>query len=104
MTDQNEQEKSAEASGSRQQPVVSGLEVIKTMTIDWIRNVKTNPPPEGELVEVTGTDAYGEWVAKAYRKDYKPGSTKKQLRRKWRWMQDGEVFDDVVEAWRPIAH
>ena len=72
-------------------------------TTCWIRNVKANPPPEGELVEVTGTDAYGEWLAEAYRKDYKPGSTKKQLRRKWRWMQGDDVFEDVVEAWRPIA-
>lgn len=44
--------------------VVSVMEVIKAMsTEDWIRNVKANPPPEGELVEVMGSDALGEWAA-----------------------------------------
>ena len=70
----------------------------------WIEHPKNNPPPEGVLVEVRGSDCFGEWYSQAYRKDYKPGSTKKQLKRKWRWMAgDGDVFpDQAVDAWRHI--
>ena len=68
----------------------------------WIADPRKNPPPEGELVEVKGSDWGGGWTGKAVRKDYKPGSTKGQLRRKWRWMQGGYPMDDVPEAWRFI--
>lgn len=69
----------------------------------WIENPKQNPPPNEVLVEVRGTDFMGEWTTVAMRKDYKPGSTKKQLKRGWRWLDaGGSIFDDYIEAWRPL--
>ena len=72
---------------------------------EWIENPRQNPPPEGVMVEVRGSDCYGEWTSKAKRKDYKPGSTKGQLKRKWRWMDShGEEFEDqAIDAWRHLG-
>lgn len=69
---------------------------------EWIYNPKQNPPPEGVMVFIRGTDLMGAWFSMAMRKDYKPGSTKQQLRRVWRWCyEDGTRFDDqAVDAYR----
>lgn len=69
---------------------------------DWTINPRQNPPPEGIIVEIKGSDYMGEWTGNAFRKDYKQGSSKAHLKRKCRWMHpNGEVFDDqAVEAWR----
>lgn len=73
--------------------------------MDWILKPRKTPPPEGVLVEVKGCDFMGEWVSTAYRLDYKKGSTKGQLKRKWRWIKDGSPFNDhEIEAWRPIQN
>jgi hypothetical protein len=70
---------------------------------EWIENPKQNPPPEGVIVEIRGSDFMGMWSDTAKRVDYKKGSTKKQLKRKWRWMKDGTAYEDqAIEAWRFI--
>lgn len=70
----------------------------------WNVDPRRNPPPDGVIVEITGNDCFGTWLATAMRKDYRPGSSKKQLKRKWRWCHaDGSVFEDqAVAAWRNI--
>jgi hypothetical protein len=72
---------------------------------EWIINPKNNPPPEGVLVEIRGSDYMGDWYDEAMRVDYKKGSTKAQLKRKWRWIKDGVTYDDqAVDAYRFIEH
>ena len=68
----------------------------------WVDAPRRNPPPEGVMVEVRGSDYIGDWFGVAMRKDYKPGSTKKQLKRGWRWCyENGDRFDDqAIDAWK----
>ena len=71
--------------------------------MEWIKHPRNNPPKPGVIVEVCGNDCFGFWTANAMRVDYKSGSTKKQIKRKWRWLTpNGSIFDHHVEAWRPI--
>ncbi len=80
---------------------------------DWTYNPKRNPPPEGVIVDVRGSDCMGDWYSAAMRKDYKkppPGTgkkaAKKAYRKGWRWTyESGDRFDDqAVEAWRLMSN
>lgn len=75
------------------------------MDEEWVKNPKNNPPPELVMVEIKGCDYMGEWISKAMRKDYKPGATKSQMKRGWRWVDEyGIAFvDQYVEEWRHIT-
>jgi hypothetical protein len=68
----------------------------------WTSRPKDNPPPEGVLVEVMGNDKLGNWSGEAMRIDYKAGSTKSQMRRKWRWCDNYgvSVADYRISHWR----
>jgi len=83
-------------------PAITQLEASMLMNKDGWRNQKTDPPPEGVLVEVRGSSWGGEWVCMAERRDYKPGSTKAQLKRGWRWVtESGEALrKEYPEGWR----
>ena len=65
----------------------------------WITD---RDPPEGVWVDITGTDILGSWVLEAQRVNYKPGSTKGQIKSGWRWKdRRGNVIKrGEVEGWR----
>jgi len=72
---------------------------------EWIEDWKNNPPPEGVLVECRGDWVGGDFTYLGKRKDYKKGSTKAQLKRVWRWVdENNEVvsFKDRPNAYRLI--
>ena len=62
-------------------------------------------PPENVLLEVRGSNCTGDWYTVGIRKDYKKpprGKSKKGFKRGWRWLdEDGNTFEEPVEAWRP---
>jgi len=69
---------------------------------DWMRNARMNPPPADVVVEIFVEDPTGNYILDAKRVDYKPGSSKKQLKRGWRWcLTDGSTLDVFyVVGWR----
>jgi hypothetical protein len=79
----------------------------------WL-NPRTNPPPVGEIVEVTGSDFRGDWIIKLKRKNYKkkPSNTRRFYKdgdTYWRWVYTKGLFEgtsidekDVPEKWRKI--
>jgi len=74
-----------------------------SMDIEWI-DVKDKEPPNNLEVHVRGTYYGGDWFDIAYRLNYKKGSTKSQMRRVWRWMQNGNYLNDqAVDSWAYIA-
>lgn len=83
--------------------VVNETHRVKRMkNINWV-DIKDKEPPQEVNVHIRGTYYGGDWFDIAYRKDYKKGSSKSQLRRVWRWMKDGNVLNDQnVEAWAYI--
>lgn len=75
-----------------------GNSVKKQM--EWERDFKRNPPPEGIEVEILCDWCGGDFVMRGTRVDYKPGSTKAQLKRGWRFMADGKRISETALAWR----
>jgi hypothetical protein len=75
------------------------------------KNPRTTPPPNGVVVEVTGSDHMGDWRMMAMRMDYqkKPTNTKRFIKtgsKFWRWVDlDGCAINakDVPELWRDHA-
>lgn len=79
------------------------------------QNPRTNPPPENEIVEVTGCDFRGDWIIKLKRKNYKkkPTNTRRYYKdgdKYWRWVYTFGLFEgmsidekDVPEKWRKIS-
>ncbi len=65
-------------------------------------DIKQNPPPAGVEVEILCNHAWGDFVITATRVDYKPGSNKKQLKRGWRFMKDGNRVSEPALGWRYI--
>lgn len=69
---------------------------------EW-KDPKNNPPPEMELVKISGTDRFGKWYAYAMKKTYVKPPHKKMKHGCWRWVtSDGERYcDQAVEFWKP---
>jgi hypothetical protein len=59
-------------------------------------------PPFNTTLKISGTNAWGYWSMLAQAVEYKKGSTKKQLRKKYRWIDDEENVVHYVESWEHI--
>jgi hypothetical protein len=56
-------------------------------------------PPFNVLLKVSGSWAWGVWVVEARAVEYKKGSTKAQLKRRYRWIDKDGAIVDHVEKW-----
>lgn len=59
-------------------------------------------PPFNVECYVYGTDCWGDWRMKAKAVPYKPGSTKAQLRRVYRWLDSDNNPVNYVERWEAV--
>lgn len=66
----------------------------------WEHDIKLNPPPAGGEVELLCDWYGGEFVMLGTRADYKPGSSTKQKKFGFRFMQNGEKINEIPSAWR----
>lgn len=72
----------------------------------WETNIKHNPPPNKEMVQLLCDDYTGEYLATATRQDYKKpskGHSKKGYKQGWRWIgPNGQTLTrkETPSAWR----